>query len=68
MDFRQKKKSCGATSLPFFTTWQKRKVGSHGILAEKETVWRDLKNQPNLFYFFVYQYRLNAPMGDVNSK
>ena len=26
-DFRRKRKSCGATSLPFFTTRRKRKVG-----------------------------------------
>ena len=33
-DFRRKRKSCGATSLPFFT---------RGFSAKKETVWRDLQ-------------------------
>ena len=72
-DFRRKRKSCGATSLPFFT---------RGFSAKKETVWRDLPaifhsrnfgekgsrvaRPPEILYFFVYQYRLNAPMGEVN--
>ena len=38
MDFRRKRKSCGATSLPFFT---------RGFSAKKEMVWRDL---PAIFH------------------
>ena len=72
-DFRRKRKSCGATSLPFLT---------RGFSAKRETVWRDLPaifhsrnfgekgsrvaRPPEILYFFVYQYRLNAPMGEVN--
>ena len=75
------------TSLPFFTTQQKRKVcgatsarkvPTCGFSAKKEVVWcdlpaifhhsvkkeggwHDLKNLPEILYFFVDQYRLNAP-------
>ena len=40
---------------------QQGKVPTRGFSAKKETVWRDLKNLPNILYFFVYQHRLNDP-------
>ena len=39
----------------------KPKVLTHGFLVKKEGGWGDLKNMPEIHYFFVYQYRLNAP-------
>ena len=40
---------------------QQGKVLTRGFSAKKETVWHDLKNLPNILYFFVYQHRLNDP-------
>ena len=71
-DFRRKRKRCGATSLPFFTTRRKRKVGG-ATSARKSADSRIFGEKGNcvarpleILYFFVYQYRVNAPMGEVN--
>ena len=71
-DFWRKRKSCGATSLPFFTTRRKRKVGG-ATSARKSADSRIFGKKgncvarpPEILYLFVYQYRLNAPMGEVN--
>ena len=51
----RKRKSCGATS--------ETKGADTRIFGEKgNCVARPLE----ILYFFVYQYRLNAPMGEVN--
>ena len=66
-DFQRKRKRCGATSLPFFTTRRKRKVGgatSAGKSANSQIFGEKgdcVAQPPEILYFFVYQYRLNAP-------
>ena len=57
---------------PFFTTWQKRKVGGATSAGKSANLWIFSEKgncvawPPEILYFFVYQYRLNAPMGEVN--
>ena len=68
-DFWRKRKWCGTTSLPFSTTrgfsakkevvWRDLPAIFHHS-AKKEGGWRNLKNLPEILYFFVDQYRLNA--------
>ena len=67
MDFQRKRKRCGTTSLPFFRTQQKRKVGgttsswkstNSQIFGKKGNCVAWPQNLANILYFFVYQYRL----------
>ena len=61
-DFRRKRKSCGATSAIFHDS-AKKEGGWPRIFGRKGNC---VARPPEILYFFVYQYRLNAPMGEVN--